>query len=61
LAGFRFSSCFSQLLKAFDELEHKKAKLARASKRIIECYESQDGLSDDEVNHDLKQKARLII
>ncbi len=31
----------------FDELERKKAKLERASKRIIERHQSQDGLSED--------------
>ena len=43
----------------FEELERKQAKLRRASKRIIERHQAQDGLSDDEVSHDLKQKAKL--
>ena len=43
----------------FDELERKQAKLHRASQRIIEHHQAQDGLSDDEVSHDLKQKAKL--
>jgi transposase len=43
----------------FDELERKKAKLERASKRIIERHQSQDGLSDDVIAHDEKQKERL--
>ena len=43
----------------FEELERKQTKLRRASKRIIERHQAQDGLSDDEVEHDLKQKAKL--
>jgi transposase len=43
----------------FDELKRKQAKLHRASQRIIERHQAQDGLSDDEVSHDLKQKAKL--
>lgn len=43
----------------FDELERKKTKLERASKRIIERHQSQDGLSEDVIEHDLKQKVKL--
>jgi hypothetical protein len=43
----------------FDELERKKATLERASKRIIERHQSQDGLSDDVIAHDEKQKKKL--
>jgi hypothetical protein len=43
----------------FEELERKQLKLRRASKRIIERHQAQDGLSDDEVAHDLKQQAQL--
>jgi transposase len=43
----------------FDELERKKAKLERASKRIIERHQSQDGLSEDVIAHDKKQKEKL--
>ena len=43
----------------FDELERKKAKLERASKRIIERHQSQDGLSEDVIAHDEKQKEKL--
>ena len=43
----------------FEELERKKAKLERASKRIIERHQAQDGLSDELVVHDVKQKEKL--
>lgn len=43
----------------FEELARKEAKLRRASQRIIERHQAQDGLSDDEVNYDLKQKEKL--
>jgi transposase len=43
----------------FEELERKQAKLRRASRRIIERHQAQDGLSEDEVQHDLKQKEKL--
>jgi transposase len=43
----------------FEELERKQAKLRRASKRIIERHQAQDGLSENEVEHDLKQKEKL--
>ncbi|WP_082355746.1 hypothetical protein [Pseudoalteromonas porphyrae] len=43
----------------FDELERKKAKLERASKRIIERHQSQDGLGDEFIEQDLKQKEKL--
>jgi len=43
----------------FEELGRKQAKLRRASQRIIERHQAQDGLSEDEVQHDLKQKEKL--
>ena len=43
----------------FEELERKKAKLARASKRIVERHQAQDELSDEVVAHDIKQKEKL--
>jgi hypothetical protein len=43
----------------FYELERKKAKLERASKRIIERHQAQDGLSEDVMVHDEKQKEML--
>jgi transposase len=43
----------------FEELERKQTKLRRASRRIIERHQAQDGLSEDEVQHDLKQKEKL--
>ncbi|MGI2178012.1 transposase [Shewanella frigidimarina] len=43
----------------FDELGRKKAKLERASKRIIERHQAQDGLSEELVTQDLNQKTKL--
>jgi len=43
----------------FDELTRKEAKLRKASQRILAKHQVQDGLSEDEINHDLKQKAKL--
>ncbi|MDP5148345.1 transposase [Shewanella sp. ULN5] len=43
----------------FDELGRKKAKLERASKRIIERHQAQDGLSEVLVTQDLIQKTKL--
>jgi transposase len=43
----------------FEELTRKEVKLRKASQRILARHQAQDGLSDDEVNHDLKQKAKL--
>jgi transposase len=43
----------------FEELGRKKAKLERASKRIVERHQAQDGLGDELVVHDLKQKEKL--
>ena len=40
-------------------LSVKKTKLERASKRIIERHKAQDGLGEEEVAHDLKQKEKL--
>ncbi|MFT4747877.1 MAG: hypothetical protein ACI8XG_001961 [Congregibacter sp.] len=43
----------------FEELRRKKSKLERASKRIVERHQAQDGLGDELVVHDLKQKEKL--
>ena len=43
----------------FEELGRKQAKLERASKRILARHQSQDGMPEEEVSHDLKQKAKL--
>ena len=43
----------------FDELGRKQEKLERASKRIIERHQAQDGLGEELVTHDLKQKEKL--
>jgi hypothetical protein len=43
----------------FEELERKKAKLERASKRIVERHQAQDGLGEEQLVHDLKQKDKL--
>ena len=43
----------------FAELRRKEAKLRKASQRILARHQAQDGLSDDEVSHDLKQKEKL--
>ena len=43
----------------FDELTRKEEKLRKASQRILAKHQAQDGLSSDEVSHDLKQKAKL--
>ncbi len=42
-----------------EELTRKEAKLRKASQRILARHQAQDGLSDDEVSHDLKQKTKL--
>jgi len=43
----------------FEELTRKEAKLRQASQRILARHQAQDGLSEDEISHDLKQKAKL--
>jgi hypothetical protein len=43
----------------FEELARKKVKLERASQRIVERHQAQDGLGDELVVHDLKQKEKL--
>jgi hypothetical protein len=43
----------------FEELIRKEAKLRNASQRILARHQAQDGLSEDEVSHDLKQKEKL--
>ena len=42
----------------FDELERKQVKLRRASQRILDSHQAQDGLNEGELSHDLKQKAK---
>jgi transposase len=42
-----------------EELTRKEAKLRRASQRILARHQAQDGLNEEEVDHDLKQKAKL--
>jgi len=42
-----------------EELTRKEAKLRRASQRILARHQAQDGLDEVEVEHDLKQKAKL--
>jgi hypothetical protein len=44
----------------FEELARKKAKLERASKRIVERHQAQDGLGDELVVHDFKKKKSWI-
>ena len=43
----------------FEELERKEKKLRRASQRILDRHQAQDGLSEDEEQHDLKQLEKL--
>lgn len=43
----------------FEELRRKEAKLRKASQRILARHQAQDSLSEDDVNHDLKQKTKL--
>jgi hypothetical protein len=43
----------------FEELARKQAKLEKASKRILARHQSQDSMPNEEVEHDLKQKAKL--
>lgn len=43
----------------FEELKRKESKLRRASKRILARHQAQDGLNEEEINHDLKQKIKL--
>lgn len=43
----------------FAELERKKAKLERASKRILARHQSQDGLGETLIEQDLKQQEKL--
>lgn len=42
-----------------EELERKQTKWRRASQRIIERHQAQDSANESEVEHDLKQKAKL--
>jgi hypothetical protein len=42
-----------------EELTRKEAKIRRASQRILARHQAQDGLSDNELEHDLKQKIKL--
>ena len=43
----------------FEELQRKEVKLRKASQRILARHQAQDGLGEDEINHDLKQKEKL--
>ena len=43
----------------FEELSRKQAKLEKASERILARHQAQDELGKDEIEHDLKQKAKL--
>ncbi len=43
----------------FEELTRKEAKLRKASQRILARHQAQDGMAEDEINHDLKQKEKL--
>lgn len=43
----------------FEELKRKEVKLRKASQRILARHQAQDGLGDDVINHDLKQKEKL--
>lgn len=43
----------------FEELTRKEAKLRRASQRILARHQAQDGLTEDDVQHDLKQQQKL--
>ncbi len=45
----------------FEELTRKESKLRRASKRILERHQAQDGLNEEEIHHDLKQKKNWIV
>lgn len=40
----------------FEELKRKENKLRRASKRILARHQAQDGLNEEEINHDLKHQ-----
>lgn len=42
-----------------DELQRKKEKLERASRRIIERHQNQDALPNEVIAQDLKQKQKL--
>ncbi len=43
----------------FAELERKQLKLEKASQRIVERHQSQDDCGEEQIEHDLKQKAKL--
>lgn len=43
----------------FEELSRKQAKLEKASERILARHQPQDELGKDDIEHDLKQKAKL--
>jgi len=43
----------------FEELARKQVKLKKASQRILARHQSQDSMPEEEVAHDLKQKAKL--
>ncbi|MEL0638831.1 transposase [Marinomonas sp. TI.3.20] len=56
---YRTGSNAKEWSGTFEELERKQAKLRRASQRILERHQTQDGLSEDDVQHDLKQQQKL--
>ena len=43
----------------FEELTRKQEKLEKASKRILARHQAQDSMPEEDVAHDLKQKAKL--
>jgi hypothetical protein len=43
----------------FEELARKEEKLCKASQRILTRHQAQDGLAEEEIRHDLKQKEKL--
>ncbi len=43
----------------FAELERKQLKLKKASQGILERHQSQDDCGEEQIEHDLKQKAKL--
>ena len=52
------SNASKELSGTIEELTRKEAKLRRASQRILARHQAQDGLNEDEIEHDLKQKAK---
>ncbi len=54
-----FDNASKEWSDTFAELARKQKRWRQASIRIIEHHQAQDGLSEDEVVHDLKQKEKL--